>query len=222
MNKNLSVKYDFLYVLVDMGNSGVVCATPSANAAKAVALGCQRLKIHPVETHQPWLEKEIRDAEFNNLEKNYSLTFKNGRILTDLDPKLVVPEFTKLRKDTILRMGFQEALNSLCSISMTSLSDSEFHVEYASSINDELSKCSITDNVYTDTICAYAQATDCEPRTAVEELTVHMDNLAHTRLRTLGIYIKYRNLLNDTPATRAELRKVYEQVRGDLFINASV
>jgi hypothetical protein len=223
MKTNLSFKFDFLYVLIDMGNHGVVYATHSANAAKAVALGCQRLKIHPIATHTPWIEPELVDAEFDNLEKNYTLTYKGRKGEVNLQEMTTLePGWMELRKEIRLRTGFHEALANLCSYSMASLHDSEFHVEYDSSINDELSKCSIADGVYTDPIRAYAQVTECDPQTAVEELTVHMDNLAHTRLRTLGIYIKYRNLLNNTPATMQDMKQAYKLARDALIWNASV
>jgi hypothetical protein len=105
---------------------------------------------------------------------------------------------------------------------MAGLQDSDFHVNYDSSINDELSKCNVANDIYTDPIRAYAQVTACDPRTAVEELTVHMDNLAHTRLRTLGIYIKYRNLLNDAAPIMADQKDVYRLARDALLSNASV
>ena len=47
-----------------------------------------------------------------------------------------------------------------------------------------------------------------------------MENIAHIRLRNLGIYIKYRNLLN--LAEPARLREVYNLAKDELVNNSLV
>ena len=51
---------------------------------------------------------------------------------------------------------------------------------------------------------------------------MQMENLAHARMRNLGIYIRYRTLLNDALGDQASLDAVIEQARGDLTTNSRV
>jgi hypothetical protein len=94
------------------------------------------------------------------------------------------------------------------------------HAEYANSIISQLQQCDPTNNYFTDAIIGYANATECSPATAYKELTLHMENIAHIRLRNLGIYIKYRNLLNSVEPAR--LREVYNLAKDELVNNSLV
>ena len=107
-------------------------------------------------------------------------------------------------------------------MAMCNNTETPLHSKYGDSIIGQLKQCNTSDNYFTDAIIGYATATNCTPATAYEELNLHMENMAHVRLRNLGIYIKYRNLLNSVEPTQAALKEVYDLARDELYINSLV
>jgi hypothetical protein len=224
MQKNIFTKPEFMYLVVDSSNlDAILLATGSATTAKAVAMTDRRLRCRGIETWARWIVKDFKEFDFNNMETTYLYNWRNGqRSITVAPPENITDEFRAFRKEIRDRHSWHEALSTLCDLIMLPVTETPMHTEYAASIVGQLQQCDPANNRYTDAICAYATATDCSPATAYAELNLHMENIAHARLRNLGIYIKYRNLLNSTPATTEKQKAVYDAARDELINNSLV
>jgi hypothetical protein len=224
MNNNIFIRSEFMYLVTDASNSdAIILATGSATTAKAVALCDRRLRCRGIETWARWIAKEFKEFDFNDMETTYYYNWGGGKRSISVDsPSPVTDEFRAFRKEIKTRHGWHEALSTLCDQIMLPVAETPLHNEYASSIVDQIHKCDPANNFYTDAICAYATATNCSPSTAYNELNLHMENIAHARLRNLGIYIKYRNLLNSVPATQEAQRAVYNAAQDELVNNSLV
>ena len=224
MNKNIFIRPEFMYLVTDASNSdAILLATGSATTAKAVALCDRRLRFRGVETWARWIDKEFKDLDFNDIKNTYYYNWRGGkRSISVESPELVTEEFVTFRREIKMRHSWHEALSALCDLIMLPVVETPMHNEYASSIIDQIHKCDPDNNFYTDAICAYATATNCSPATAYAELNLHMENIAHARLRNLGIYIKYRNLLNAAPAIQDAQQAVYNAAQDELVNNSLV
>jgi len=224
MKNNIFTKPEFMYLVTDgSNNDAILLSTGSATTAKAVAMSDRRLRYRGVETWAKWIVKEFKENDFNDMAQTYLYNWRGGkRSISIAPPELVTEEFLAFRKEIKDRHSWHEALSTLCDLIMLPVTETVLHTEYASSIIGQLQQCDPKSGYYTDAICAYASATNCTPATAYTELNLHMENIAHARLRNLGIYIKYRNLLNATPAIAESQLAVYNAARDELVNNSLV
>lgn len=224
MQKNIFSKPEFMYLVCDSSNlDAVLLSTGSANTAKAVAMADRRLLCRTIETWARWISKDFKEFDFNNMEKTYLYNWCSGqRSIVESRPELVTEEFRAFRKEIRDRHGWHEALSTLCDLIMLPVTETKYHIEYAPSIVGQLQQCDPATNSYTDAINAYASATNCSPATAYAELSLHMENIAHAQLRNLGIYTRYRNLLNSAPATHEHQKAVYDAALDELLYNSLV
>lgn len=224
MQRNIFPKLEFMYLVVDSSNlDAVLLSTGSATTAKAVALSDRRLRCRAIETWAKWINKDFKEFDFNTMEETYLYNWRSGsRSLTVAGPDVVTDEFKKFRKEIKDRHSWHEALDTLCSLIMLPVPETERHLEYAPHIVSQLQQCDPNNNIYTDAISAYASATNCTPATAYTELNLHVENIAHARLRNLGIYIKHRNMLNAAGPSNAEQKAVYDSARDELINNSLV
>jgi len=216
-------KPEFMYIVCDSSKlNAILLSTSSETNAKAIEQSNRRLKIFPIETWANWVDESFSIFDFNDLTKLYQYSQGHGkRSVVEADITLLSDKnLAEFRKETKELFGWHDALSTLCSLLMLNSTETPLHAEYANSIIGQLQQCDPPNNYFTDAIIGYATATECNPATAYKELTLHMENIAHIRLRNLGIYIKYRNLLNSVDP--AELRKVYNLAKDELINNSLV
>lgn len=221
--KKLFTKPEFLYLVCDSSNlNSILLSTSSETNAKAIEHSNRRLRIYPIETWENWVDENFSTFDFNDLTKLYQYSQRNGkRSVSEIDESLINDiTFADFRKEVKERFGWHNALSTLCRLVILNSTETPFHAEYANSISSQLKQCDPTNKYFTDAIIGYSVATDCTPATAYEELNLHMENLAHARLRNLGIYIKYRNLLNSVEST--SFKEVYNLAKDELINNSLV
>lgn len=223
---NIFTKPELMHLIADANHSdAILLATGSTAAAKAVAMCNRNLRLKTIETWTPWIDNSFKISDFNDLTVAYVFKWNSNTQTrsVELAPSdVLTPEFKQYRQEIKLRLGWLEVLGTVADVIMSPVTETPLHIEYADSILDQLQKCDPTNNIYTDAIAAYATATDCTPAAAYSELNLHMENMAHARLRNLGIYIKYRNLLNAAPATAEDQRAVWNAARAELINNSLV
>jgi hypothetical protein len=202
MSKQINVSKDFLYLLKDETNNGILHASNSHDAAIAMTLFSPRVSMIPLETHKPWLKDNLKTANYRNKSIFLKWDPKMGqRFVSPLEKQEITPEYIAYRREIAMRARYQEMLITHCNISSAAnCSETPLLEKYASTIINELSKCSIEQNIFTPAIINYALISKIDTATAVNELQLHIDNMAQARLKNLAVYIKFRNELN-----RAEL-----------------
>jgi len=216
-------KPEFMYIVCDWSKqNAILLSTSSEISAKAIEQSNRRLKIVPIETWANWVDENFSIFDFNDTSKIYQYDQTHGkRSVVEADITLLSDKnLSEFRKEIKERFGWHDALSTLCSLLMLNSTETPLHAEYANSIISQLQQCDPTNNYFTDAIIGYANATECSPATAYKELTLHMENIAHIRLRNLGIYIKYRNLLNSVEPAR--LREIYNLAKDELVNNSLV
>jgi hypothetical protein len=216
---------EFMYIVCDSTNlNAILLSTGSESSAKAITLSDRRLKIFPIETWANWIDENFSNFNFNDLNKTYLYSWRLGkRLVVEADAALSTDRnLIDFRKEVKSRFVWHDALDILCNLVMCSNTETPLHSKYGDSIIGQLQQCDISNNYFTDAIIAYATATNCTPATAYEELKLHMENMAHVRLRNLGIYIKHRNLLNSVEPTNAALKEVYDSAKDELIMNSLV
>lgn len=207
------------FVLLDQHNDIAAWATTSKDAANAMSMFSTRVKMVNMEFKKNILTS-MSMPEFQDLEKCLRLTYRKATRAT-----LEIPNSDAIRayrEEIAIRTRCQEKLVRLCDQAMQMISDTNRFNDYASTIMYEMSQCDDTAGVYSEGIKTYAASTNCEPRSAYQELKMQMENLAHARMRNLGIYIKYRNLLNDSAGDQESQSAVINAATDELIRNSMV
>jgi hypothetical protein len=217
MAENINIKTDFLYLLRDELNDGILHATDSYDVAAAMALFSPRITLTPIETHRTWLKENLRTPDYKNKDVHLKWAPKGSlRFIAPLEESEITPEYIAYRNEIITRSRFQEMLITHCEMLLaTNGIETPMLERYATAITSELSKCSIEDNIFTSSITNYAKISGIDTATAFNELKLHIDNIAQTQLRNLAVYIKFRNALNR--ATLADQGKVYESAINAIY-----
>jgi hypothetical protein len=211
---NINYKKEALYLIIDEKTDGILYATDSIDAATAMAIFSLRIKIQVLETQMPWLREGLRNIDYKDPEKHY--VFKLGDLSrTVLPMENPSEEFLSFKKEVALRSQFQERLRVYCDASIAAYtSESPMLEDYSSTIIYELNNCDVTNNKFTNGIKSYAKISEISEKAAYQELKLHIDNLSTLRMLNYGMYMKFRTLFNNAPATvEAQLA-----VTTDLFI----
>lgn len=203
--QNINTVKDFLYLLKDETNDCIITASESYDAAAAVSLFSPRISLVPIETHKRHLKSKLRAAEFKNpnvvLRWNSRAGVKRDiQVVNDFPPGLMA-----FRSEINERLFWQEKLKTHCDM-MLKINGPETPMleEYLPSVLDELVRCDPASGSYTAAVKSYAAISEISESAAYDELRLHCDNLAHSRLRNLAIYIKFRNQLNEAAVTEQE------------------
>jgi hypothetical protein len=210
MTDNINIKKDFLYLLKDELNDGILHATDSYDAATAMSLFSPRITLIPIETQAPWLKENLKTPDYKNKHVFLKWEPKNAlRFVVPLEKKEITPEYCSYKNEIITRTRYQELLITHCDILLvTNGIETPMLERYAATIVNELSKCSVEENTFSPAVVNYAVISEIDTVTAFNELKLHIDNMAQTRLRNLAVYIKFRNILNRSPL--ADQGKIFE------------
>jgi hypothetical protein len=215
-------KRAFLNLVVEYPTNNIIVATHSERVAKAVALASRKLRVQPIEQWAHYVHDSMRKVDIKRNQRGGKF-FKmgsgngEGRTVEEIPQEEVTPELRTLRRESVVRLYFHETLCNLCDSMIYHYSETDLHVEYSPYIIDQVNKCRPEEGYYTDAIHAYALSAETSDFGAYQELKMHMDNMAHARLRNLAIYIKFRNMMNATRATESDLTEVLKKARFELW-----
>ena len=220
----ISVPDEFFYIIVDKSSRNILAATDSKAAAMALSLWQSRIwmNIVPNKNSRPADQQSIND--FLDLDRCYKTVlgdFQEDFVLTPI-PITDKKPLKLLRKEVIRRLIWQTKLASRCERATMTVPENIFLENYSESILSELDKCSPNNQYYTEPIKDYARITDCSEDVAYNELKLHMDNLAHSRLRNLALYIKFRNKLNQANGDPDSQKLVYEEFLQEMVGNSKI
>ena len=220
----ISVPDEFFYIIVDKPSRNILAATNSKGAAMAISLWQSRIwmNIVPNKNNRPPDQQSIDD--FLDLKRCYKTVlgdFQEDFVLTPI-PQTDKKSLKILRREVIRRLFWQTKLASRCERATMVVPENILLEKYSESILSELDKCDLSTQYYTEPIKDYARITDCSNNVAYNELKLHMDNLAHSRLRNLGLYIKFRNKLNQVAGDYDSQKLVYEEFLQEMFGNSKI
>jgi hypothetical protein len=217
MADNINIKKDFLYLLRDELNDGILHATDSYDAATAMSLFSPRITLTPIETHTPWLKENLKTPDYKNKDAFLKWEPKNAlRFVVPLEKEEITPKYISYKNEIIARTRYQELLITHCDMLLvTNGIETPMLERYAATIVSELSKCSVEENTFSPAIVNYAIISEIDTVTAFNELKLHIDNMAQTRLRNLAVYIKFRNILNRSPL--ADQGKIFESAISAIY-----
>lgn len=218
------MKRKFYYLLIDQHTDGVLWSTQSKDAATAMSMYSTRIKLATIDSQRDRPDAANQDfatTKFTDMTRHYRVTFrKTQRTLHDMtDPPA---GWLELRQEIARRGRFQTRLSNMCDLAMMAMAESGRLQNFMPTVDSELAKCDPAAGRYSLAIEAYAATTGCTAATAYGELKMQSDNLAHARLRNLGIYLKYRDRLNEAQGTTAAQAAVMQQASDELFANALV
>lgn len=220
MVNNINIKKDFLYLLRDELNDGILHATDSYDAATAMSLFSPRITLTPLETQASWLKENLKTSDYKN--KDVFLKWAPKRLerhIVPLEENEITPEYIAYRNEIIVRTRFQELLITHCDMLLvTNGIETPMLEKYAATIVNELLKCSVEENKFSPAIVNYAIISEIDTVTAFNELKLHIDNMAQTRLRNLAVYIRFRNILNRAPL--ADQGKIWDSAIASIYKNS--
>jgi hypothetical protein len=220
----ISVPDEFFYIILDKSNRNILAATNSKGAAMAMSLWQSRISMNVVSNKNSRRDDQQSIDDFLDINRCYKT------VLGDLNEDFVlttVPKADKkslkiLRREVIRRLLWQTKLASRCERGTTAVPENIFLEKYSETILSELDKCRPDKQYYTEPIKDYARITDCSNDVAYNELKLHMDNIAHSRLRNLGLYIKFRNKLNQVNGDHFSQKLVYEEFLQEMIGNSKI
>lgn len=215
-------KRAFLNLVVEYPTNNIIVATHSERVAKAVALSSRKLRVQPVEQWAHYVHESLKKVDIKRNQRGgkfFRMVTGNGegREVEEIPLEEVSDELKKLRRESVLRLYFHETLANLCDSMIYHYAETDLHVECSPFIIDQVNKCRPDEDYYTDAVHSYALAAETSDFGAYQELKMHMDNMAHARLRNLAIYIKFRNQMNESRATEEEQNKVLKRARFELW-----
>lgn len=211
---------DFRYLIFDSVSRCVLCKTNSKGAAMAVLLSSPNLGSMSCDTR--WLTyKNFKEDDFNNFDMFYTVNFRNKiGYIEPLSTDVVTSELRAMRKEIKIRIEYHSILINKVK-GLINLSAEHFGlIDFGDTIVYEIQKCNPEDNYYSDAIKNYALGSETSNQAAYDELKAHVDNISHQRMRSMGLYIKYRNMLNQSPASPKEQQKVIDTALDALFFNS--
>lgn len=211
---------DFCYLIFDSTSRCVLCKTNSKGAAMAVLLSSTNLGSMTCDLR--WLAKKNFDAsKFNDFNSFYTVNFKNKiRHIEQLPDQVITSRLKKLREEIRIRVEYHNILIDKTN-GLINLSAEHFGiVDFGETIVYELQKCRPEENYYSDAIKNYALGSEISDQAAYDELKTHIDNLSHQRMRSMGLYIKYRNMLNQASAIPADQQRVIDAALDALLFNS--
>lgn len=211
---------NFCYLIFDSVSRSVLTKTDSSGAVMAVLLSSPNFGSMSCEKR--WLaSKNFAESEFEDLEKFYIINFKNKiSHIERLPDHFITSKLRTLRSETILRLKYHSILinktNSLINLS----AENYGIIDFGDTIIYELLKCKPEENYYSDAIKNYALGSGISDQGAYNELKTHIDNISHQRMRSMGLYLKYRDMLNLAPASPTEQQKIIDAALDAYFFNA--
>lgn len=211
---------NFFYLIFDSVSRSVLCKTDSSGAVMAVLLVSPNLGSMSCEKH--WLStKNFPESEFDDLDKFYAINFKSKvSHIERLPDHLITSELRTLRSQIILRTKYHSILinktNSLINLS----AENYGIIDFGDTIIYELLKCRPEESYYSDAIKNYAIGSEISEQATYNELKTHIDNISHQRMRSMGLYLKYRDMLNHVPASPIEQQKIIDLAVDVYFFNA--
>lgn len=221
MNKNYTK--DFCYLLTDSLNNGVLYNTDSSGAAKAMLLFSSNIQCIPLETNHLWARKDFKETNFNDFSKHYTVAVVNGqREIQELPASAIDDRFKKLRVEVKMRTEYHALLINIANAQLALATEHDGIVNFGDTIIYEIQNCRPEENYYTDSVRAYALGSNISNQSAYDELKLHIDNLSHQRMRNMGIYVKFRNMLNLTDSATEAQRAVIALAVDNLIKNSFV
>jgi hypothetical protein len=221
MNTNYTP--DFCYLLIDTINNGVLYNTSSSGAAKAMLLFSSNIQCIPLETNHLWARKDFKESNFNDFSKHYTIATPGGqREVQELPSGAVDNRFKELRKEVKMRTEYHALLINIAKAQLALATEHDGIVDFGDTIIYEIQNCKPEENFYTDAVRGYALGSSIDNQSAYDELKLHIDNLSHQRMRNMGIYVKFRNMLNqasgDTLAQRAVIAMAVDNLIKNSFV----
>jgi len=165
--------------------------------------------------------KNFKEDDFNNFDMFYTVNFRNKiGYIEPLSTDVVTSELRTMKKEIKIRIEYHSILINKVK-GLINLSAEHFGlIDFGDTIVYEIQKCNPEDNYYSDAIKNYALGSETSNQAAYDELKAHIDNISHQRMRSMGLYIKYRNMLNQSPASPKEQQKVIDTALDALFFNS--
>lgn len=210
------------YLLYDLHTGLALWATENLDAAAALCMYSTRIWVVTVNTANKKADVWA-PMDFRNPAKNYRVNFKESkREIEPVENQTLPRELIEFKRVIKMRGRRHELLSSFFEHAATGQGDSKKFIEYLDSIIFELNRCDPSNDKFSPGVEAYAENSGCDPRTAYEELSMQVENVTNTRMRNLGSYVKFRNMLNDAGSTEEEQLAVMALVRKELSKNSLI
>lgn len=214
---------DFCYLLIDTPTNGILYNTSSCAAAQAIQLFSSNIYCTPLETHSMWAPKDYKETNFNDFGKHYTIVGKPGqRVVKELPAHVVNERFMRLRQEIKTRADYHLRLHDIARSVLVQAVEHQLIVDFGDTIIYEIQNCRPGEGYFTDGVRSYALISGISNHSAYNELKLHIDNLSHQRMRNMSIYLKFRNMLNQTPADPVQQKAVIMMALENFIKNAYV
>jgi len=220
-NINIKPHYDLLYLVVLSNDEGprVLCSAPNVESASAVAMSNIRWNYWQIYTTKHWTKPEMKNTDFNDLDFAYSLSRESAGVSCTLMPPEDAIKLQPIRLEARTRTRWHDALLADCTMALRLSGENPILINFSDSISHELAKCDDRNKVYTSSILDYAHIQSITPSAAFAELSMHATEINSARLRNYAIYLRFRNEMNNAPATDEALGNVLADARNLLRNN---
>jgi hypothetical protein len=220
-NINVRPYQDLLYLVVIADDAGprVLCSAPNIESAEAVAISNIKWNYWQIYTTKHWTNPDIRSTDFDDLEFVYSLRKDKKGVSPILLPLSDAIDLRPSRTEAKIRTRWHDSLLADCVMALRLSGENPVLTNFIDSVSHELSKCDDKNNVYPNSILDYASIQCITPLAAFAELSMHATEINSARIRNYAIYMRFRNEMNNAPATNEALGNVMSDARNFLTNN---
>lgn len=199
-------------LLLDTASNKVLCNGENSTIATSTSMGFCNVIMQCFIAYNP----ESLQINYDDANKFYDV-INNWKIV---ETNTCDNDFLDLRNKVLIRKNCHKELYQFCDYLTLFASDNVFLTNNISFLIDQLNKCRIENNYFTDPIYNYAECANCDPKFAFQELQLLVESQGQRKNRIMSLYIKYRDLLNLSPLT--SLSDIIDQAKNELLHNSYV
>lgn len=199
-------------LLLDTDDHKVFCYVENSTIAVATVMAFTNVTMQTFIDYGP----TPNFSDYDNLSKTFNVT--NGWKVDQIEH--ADQNWNEFRKSVLTRKNMHKELYQFCMYLFPFANDNIFLTENMAYLIDQLNKCDIETNKFTDSIKTYASFTDCDNSTAYKELNLLVDGQGQRRNRLMSVYIKYRNIMNLSDINN--LQGILDQAKIEILYNSHV
>lgn len=190
--------YNSKIIVYDHSNMGILCEAPSDEIASALVLGLVNGDWQSISRGPD--NKIPSNYDYLSLDKHYQVSISNlnpsGRSVISMDKRLITDAWIEKRKLIFEKRQALISYEWICRFYTSRVSNFYGWSNMLPFLLEELNKCDVDNNIFSDAIIEYANIQEINPEAAYYDLRRKSDDIGFSYLRTYAVYEKMSKLIS--------------------------